>query len=90
MEKKRRKIYRMIDCGHVSELSKEEKEHAMNMLRFSLVHNHFSGDCIVRVEKRAWVIDRRLAMLKELLRKYQSNANYNMVLAGMWFLHAIL
>ena len=64
MEKKRRKIYRMIDCGHVSELSKEEKEHAMNMLRHDLVHNHFSGDCIGRVEKRAWVIHRRLAMLE--------------------------
>ena len=67
MKKNRRMrtIYRMIDCGQVSELSKEEKEDAMKALSTELVFISHTGDCKVRVERRLWVINRRLAMLQE-------------------------
>jgi len=61
---KRRKIYRMIDSGRVSELSEEEKEWAIKSLRHHIVNNYHSGDCIVKYNRRVWVLHRRLALVE--------------------------
>ena len=66
----------MIDCGQVSELSKEEKEDAMKALSTELVFISHTGDCKVRVERRLWVINRRRAMLQEAPPMLLSGANY--------------
>jgi hypothetical protein len=66
MEKKRtmRTICRLIDCGHVNELSEEEKKRARDLLSVALVHNHHSGECIVKVDRLTWTLHRRLALLE--------------------------